>query len=146
MAAPSDFSARFMRVSRLFKSETERRLRKHGVHAGQEFVLACLWEEDGLAPGELARRIGVEAGTVTRALRRMTASGLVRRDRDDRDARRVRVWLTERGKALRTVVPDVTRRIEADAVARLSTRELATLVALLERVHDALTEARPKTG
>lgn len=138
----ADFSSRLARVSRLMKSESERRLAAHGVHAGQQFVLACLWEEDGLTPGDLAQRIGVEPGTVTRALRRMTAAGLVERRGDEADRRRVRVWLTARGRDLRDVLPAVTEGLDADAVSDLSAEESEQLLALLDRVHGGLSARR----
>src|SRR5690554_1035833 len=91
------FLARISLVSRRLKIEAQRRLAKHGVHSGQQFILGCLWERDGLTPGEIAARINVEAPTVTRAVRRMMASGLLRADADERDGRRVRIWLTQKG-------------------------------------------------
>ncbi|WP_197320113.1 MarR family winged helix-turn-helix transcriptional regulator [Saccharomonospora sp. NB11] len=133
------FLARMTLVSRRLRSEAGRRLAQHGVHAGQESVLACLWERDGLTPTEIATRVSVEAPTVTRAVRRMTDAGLVRVDSDDEDGRRVRVWLTRRGRALREVVPDVVDRLEADALTLLSEAERVRLLDMLARVEKALT-------
>src|SRR5580692_7637247 len=53
---------------------------RHGVHEGQQFVLRSLWAEDGLTPGEVARRLGLATPTVTRATTRMEAAGLLRRE------------------------------------------------------------------
>jgi DNA-binding MarR family transcriptional regulator len=39
----------------------------HGVRAGQQFILRTLWDEDGLTPGEIARRLGLPTPTVTKA-------------------------------------------------------------------------------
>jgi hypothetical protein len=47
-----------------------RRLAAHGVHAGQEYLLEALWQEDGLTIGELASRLGVEVPTVVRTAQR----------------------------------------------------------------------------
>jgi hypothetical protein len=44
MRGDDAFLTRIATVSRRLKSETERRLRAHGVHAGQQFVLGCLWD------------------------------------------------------------------------------------------------------
>ncbi len=75
-----------------------------GVRVGQDMVLLRLWQEDGLTPGELANRLKVEPGTVSKVLGRMEKAGLVTRRRDPEDARSFRVYLTERGKALREPV------------------------------------------
>ncbi|WFE56496.1 MarR family winged helix-turn-helix transcriptional regulator [Micromonospora sp. WMMD712] len=132
------FLSRIALVSRRLKSEAQRRLAQHGVHSGQQFVLGRLWERDGLTPGEIAAAINVEAPTVTRAIQRMVASGLLRVAGDQRDGRRVRVWLTPRGDQLRNVVPAITRGLEEDALALLSEQEQKTLDSLLERIGRAL--------
>lgn len=134
------FLARISLVSRRLKSEAQRRLAKHGVHSGQQFILGCLWERDGLTPGEIAARINVEAPTVTRAVRRMMASGLLRANADERDGRRVRIWLTQKGERLRHVVPEITHRLEEDALASLNESERKQLIDFLERIAAALDD------
>lgn len=140
----ADFSARFMRVSRALKKEAERRFSAHGVHAGQQFVLQCLWEEDGLSAGELAHRLGVEPGTITRALRRMGHAGLVERRRDEVDRRKVRAWLTDRGWELRSVIPEVSAQLDRDAVSQLDDAEAAQLFELLDRVQAGMHGSEPE--
>ncbi|EHR61236.1 MarR family winged helix-turn-helix transcriptional regulator [Saccharomonospora cyanea] len=139
------FLSRINLVSRRLRSEAQRRLVRHGVHSGQEFILGCLWERDGLTPGEIAARISVEAPTVTRAVRRMTDAGLVRVEADREDGRRVRVWLTRKGDALRRAVPEVTRALEADALTLLSEDERIQLLDMLDRIDRALA-SRPDRG
>lgn len=147
MDSAQDFWASWARLSRLSKSEAERRLGKVGLHAGQQFVLDCLWEEDGLTSGEIAGRIGIEAATLTRALRRMEAADLVVRKVDENDRRRVRTWLTPRAVTLREEVRAIMERLAEDAVALLSDEETKVLVGLLERVRISLSERHtPASG
>lgn len=121
-------------VSRAMKATVDRALSAHGVHAGQEFVLQCLWREDGVTPGELAKRIGVETPTITRAVQRMEASGLVKRRSDPTDARLVRVHLTDRGRELKEMIPPLLRSVVEEALMGLSEKERVSLEHLLERV------------
>jgi DNA-binding MarR family transcriptional regulator len=125
-------------VSRAVKAYLESRLLSHGVHAGQQFILLCLWREEGLTPGELAQRTGVETPTVTRAAQRMEAAGLVRRLPDPQDARLVRVYLTQRGQALQTLLPVVLRAATDEVLEGLSQEERAELVRLLSQVRKNL--------
>lgn len=76
-------------------------LDRHGLHLGQEFYLAQLWREDGVTSADLAARTGVSAPAVTKVVGGLERAGLVHRERDASDARLVRVWLTEAGRALR---------------------------------------------
>jgi MarR family transcriptional regulator, organic hydroperoxide resistance regulator len=138
-----EFLSRMSLVARRLKSEAQRRLARHGVHSGQQFILGCLWERDGITPGEIASIINVEAPTVTRAVQRMTTSGLVRVDADAEDGRRVRVWLTAEGDRLRGIVPAITHRLEEDALSALSADEREVLGDMLDRVARALAPGEP---
>lgn len=122
------------RASRAVKTSMQVALERHGVHAGQNFILERLWERDGQTPGEIAEAIGVEGPTVVRALQRMAAAGLVVRRRHATDGRQSAVHLTEAGARLRTQVPRLLRRVEDQALAEFSTTERAKLRELLGRL------------
>ena len=129
-----EFADALARVARGVKSAAGEAMRALGVHAGQNFVLEELWREDGLTPGELARRIGVDVSTVTRTAQRMEAAGLVARIPDHDDARLVRVFLSGRGRALRGELLPVLASVYAQALEELTPDQRATLIALLRQV------------
>lgn len=103
IAAPLDqqlcFSlyAASMAITRLYKPLLDRL----GLTYPQYLVLHALWEEDGRGIGAIAERLALESSTVTPLVQRLEAAGLLRRQRDPGDERRVRVHLTPRGAALR---------------------------------------------
>ncbi len=121
-------------LSRGMKARVDAALSEHGVRVGQHFVLEQLWREDGLTPGELAKRIGIETPTVTRAVQRMEAADLAQREPDLEDARLVRVRLTERGRELEGVVPEIMKRVWDEALEGFSEEEKAQLRQMMERV------------
>ena len=135
-----EFLAVLTSVSRAVKTHLESQLLAYGVHAGQQFILECLWREDGLTPGELAQRIGVETPTVTRAAQRMEVTGLVRRIPDPDDARLVRVYLTERGREVQTLLPALLHAATEEVLVGLKQEERTELVRLLKRVQKNLLE------
>lgn len=71
-----------------------------GITYPQYLVLNVLGEEDGRTIGAIAGRLSLESSTVTPAVKRMEAAGLVTRRRGEVDERQVRVWLTPAGRAL----------------------------------------------
>ncbi len=109
-------------------------LERHGVHAGQNYILERLWERDGQTPGEIAEAIGVEGPTVVRALQRMAAAGIVVRKKHPTDGRQSAIHLTPAGARLRTHLPRVLRQVEEQALAGFSNAERTQLLELLERL------------
>jgi DNA phosphorothioation-dependent restriction protein DptG len=132
-----EFADALTRAARSVKSAAGEAMRALGVHVGQNFILEELWQEDGLTPGELARRIGVDVSTVTRAAQRMEATGLVHRVADPTDARLVRVFLSERGRALQADLPAVLDEVYARALEGLTPGERSRLIQLLRKVDRA---------
>jgi len=135
-----EFLAVLTYASRAVKAHLESRLLAYNVHAGQQFILERLGLEDGLTPGELAQRIGVETPTVTRAAQRMEVTGLVRRIPDLDDARLVRVYLTERGREVQKLLPSVLRSATEEVLAGLTQDERVDLVRLLKHVQKNLVQ------
>ena len=91
---------------RAFTRELEARIESEGVSIGQWYFLRALWEQDGLTQRELSRRVGMMEPTTVTAVNAMEARGLVRRVRDARDRRKVKVVLTPRGRRLEVVPVD----------------------------------------
>jgi DNA-binding MarR family transcriptional regulator len=129
-----EFGDVLARVSRRVKGAAGEALRELGVHAGQNFLLGELALDDHLTPGELARRIGVDVSTITRAAQRMESAGLVHRVADAADARLVRVALTAEGRAVADRLPALLDDVYDRALEPLTADERRTLVRLLRRL------------
>ncbi|MFI0723378.1 MarR family winged helix-turn-helix transcriptional regulator [Streptomyces sp. NPDC021224] len=122
------------RTTKALRALAEEGMRRHGLHYGQHHLLAALWEQDGRTPGEVAARLHVTTPTVVKMADRMTASGLLERRRDERDARLVRLWLTDAGRALRGPVESERRELERQVTAGLTAAERDRLMAALGTV------------
>jgi DNA-binding MarR family transcriptional regulator len=135
------------KTSKALRGVVETAMRRHGLHAGQDLVLALLWERDGRTPGELAAALHVTTPTVVKAANRMTAAGLLTRRRDDRDNRLVGLWLTDAGRALQGPIEAERRRIEQTVTADLSEAEREQLMSALIRVQRSASDLlRPPPG
>jgi DNA-binding MarR family transcriptional regulator len=62
--------------------------------------MLVLWEKDELSVSELGERLGLDSGTLTPLLKRLEETGRVRRVRDQKDERVVRIVLTDAGREL----------------------------------------------
>ncbi|MBF0249154.1 MAG: MarR family transcriptional regulator [Alphaproteobacteria bacterium] len=109
-------------------------IERHGVSLAQWSAMVCLFEQDGLTQRELSDRVAVGGGTISRTIDRMERDGLVTRQPDEHDRRRVNVVLTEKswglfdtliGEAMPVVeraltgVTDEEERIAAQVLSRI---------------------------
>jgi DNA-binding MarR family transcriptional regulator len=129
-------------LARLMARALHREISAHGVVPGQFPVLLSLWEEDGLTQAELHQRTQVEQATMANTLQRMERDGLVVRRTDPADARRSRVHLTARARALEGVLIQSARHVNEIATSTLSAADRARFLTLLRRTISALDSAR----
>jgi DNA-binding MarR family transcriptional regulator len=78
-------------------------------------VLQHLNASGPLTVGEQAEHLGLRRNSVSELLQRLEAKGLIARIRDERDERRVLVWLTESG---RNVVSRIGQVLAPDLLAQ----------------------------
>jgi len=78
-----------------------------GLTYPQYLVMMLLWDRDERAVGEIGAALDLKSNTLTPLLKRLEESGFVRRRRDAKDERQVRVALTDKGKALKQEAADV---------------------------------------
>lgn len=82
----------------------------------------------------LAKDLGMDPASVTRALDRIEAKGLLRRERSTTDRRVVHLALTEEGRRVATQVPKVLTQVLNRHLAGFSHAECELLLSLLRRM------------
>jgi len=146
-AADRDAVAAARTVARLFPEVYRRYHWANRVHGGDLpvtrralEVLQHLSASGPLTVGEQAEHLGLRRNSASEMLQRLEAKGLVARVRDERDERRVLVWLTDAG---RDVVSRVGQVLAPDLIAQV----MATLTpeerAIVVRGFELLASADP---
>jgi len=117
-AVPNDRMAHLVKdATRALVRSLQTRLARHDVSFGHWTFLRILWETDGLTQRELSREAGVMEPTTFAALKAMESRGYIVRRQLAGNRRKVHIFLTTRGRALkRTLVP------LAEAVNRAAVR------------------------
>ena len=105
-----DVYAAHQAFGRLYKSH----LAPLGLTYSRYLVLLLLDPDRPMTVGEIGRALGLESNTLTPLLKRMQQDGLVTRQRDAEDERRVVVALTRAGSALQAKAREVPRCIVED--------------------------------
>src|SRR3954447_11692195 len=82
-------------------------LDKLGLTYPQYLVMLVLWQQDDVLVKSIGEQLFLDSGTLTPLLKRLEASSLVMRTRDETDERQVRITLTKEGRALKKKAQDI---------------------------------------
>lgn len=109
-----------------------------GLTHPQYLVMLALWQYAPLSVRRLSELLLLDPGTLSPLVKRLEASGYLRRERDAADERSLAITLTAKGRALRG---------EAEKIPPAVIERLGLPIENLQHLHAALTEviaaARP---
>jgi DNA-binding MarR family transcriptional regulator len=105
-------------------------------------VLTELHRNDGVTQQELANRLMLDKGWISRAVDRLVAGGLVERTPDDTDRRRVQLRLLPAGRARAAALEARLDSHAASLLGDLSPAEDCQLAAMLQQVLASLDRQR----
>lgn len=121
-------------LNRALRRNYDRQLKDFGLTPCQFEVLIILCEEDGILLSELGRRVSRDGPTITGVIDRMEKKVLVKRKRDSRDRRVVKVILTPKGKGMEEQLSLTKKQILEKITKNLSARELTLLDTVLVKM------------
>lgn len=124
--------------ARYVKRSLYARIARHGVRGGSWFVLRALWQRDGVTQRELAQRLGLMEPSVLEMLRAMERDGLVTRQRDEVDRRKVRIHVTPHARAMEPALMTIAEDVNTMMLTGLNASEEALLKLLLRKVRETL--------
>jgi DNA-binding MarR family transcriptional regulator len=123
---------------RAFSKILQSRISPHGVTIGQWYFLRVLWEEDGLTQRELSQRVGMMEPTTVTALNGMEKRGYVQRVRNVTDRRKVNIFLTDKGRALRARLLPHAAEVNRIAARALTPADIEKLRVILSAMKGSL--------
>lgn len=108
-----------------------------GITYPQYLVLLSLWEQDRQTVKELGENLFLDSGTLTPMLKRMESTGLITRNRDSNDERKVYITLTDEAIHLKEKAYCIPEHLYNESQ---STKEeylslLEQTKSLLQRIH-----------
>ena len=126
-------------ANRAMNREFSDRIARHGVTLGLWPFLRALWESDGLTQRELSEKVRMKGPTTVAALNKLEDKGLVRRQSNKNDARKINVFLTPEGrKTYRKVIPEV-ETVNRQVLSELTDKEQAAFKDMIRRMRNSVT-------
>lgn len=137
-----DAYIKLVRASETFTAWTGAVMEASELSASQFGVLEALLHRGPMHQHEIAKRLLKSGGNVTMVVDNLEKRGMVTRERDPDDRRRVTVRMTESGRdAIERVFPRVKETI-IEGMAALTPTEQATLADLCRKLGRAVAQRR----
>ena len=126
------------KIHRAIRKELDNKFKEFSITPPQFEVLLLLWAEDGLLLSELGRKLSRDGPTITGVVDRMEKKQLVKRTRDERDRRAIKIVLTLKGVRLKGKLTTLRNEIIDKTIGNFTRNELEQLEYLLTKIWDNL--------
>jgi DNA-binding MarR family transcriptional regulator len=126
------------RLVRLLRVSDRQAQAELGISGAQLFVLTELGKTPALSLNDLASRTLTDQSSVSVVVTRLVEAGLVTRDRDERDARRLVLHLTKSGRALLRKAPPVAQERLLNVFDRMPEEERRRFADTFETIIDSV--------
>jgi MarR family transcriptional regulator, transcriptional regulator for hemolysin len=125
---------------RALRMALDAKLVRYGITFRQWQVLAGLALEGEISQVKLAELIGVEGPTLVRILDRMEHKGWIKRNVSSRDRRQKLITPTKKVEGVWRKMTECAHGVRNNAVKGISTKDVANLRRLLEKIRENLDE------
>jgi DNA-binding MarR family transcriptional regulator len=146
-AVPDDRFAHLVKdAGRGLTRALQMRLTEHSVSFGHWTFLRILWVEDGLTQRELSERAGLMEPTTFSALKAMEQLGYVVRRQQPDSRKKVYVFLTDTGRALRDKLVPLAEEVNQIALDGIDTATIAAARdMLLKMIHNLAADEQKQS-
>lgn len=140
--APLNVLSQLWRVNHALEKLSRQMLVSIGVTGPQRLALRIIGHTPDLSATALARALRLDPSTVTGILRRLQEAGMLERTPDLQDARRVRLRLTEQGRAVDTRAQGTVEAAMTRTLEGMTPEARAAVVAFLDTFEKQLESER----
>ncbi len=125
-------------ISRMYNNEAV----NHDLTTTTGFILLNIDSHVGTPSTQIGPLLGMEATSLTRTINQLEQKGIIKRKKDQNDARVVRMMLTAKGKKKKEVSKKTVRDFNSIIAERYSTEELEHFHAMLEEITSLAIETK----
>jgi len=136
MEFESSIAYQFTQLATAYRNLTQKALNKIGLNSGQIFVLISLWKSDGQSQVNLAKNLRLTPPTINKMVKGLIANGFIACQKCESDSRTTRIYLTDKGRQIRSSVEEHWLEIQTDFFSSLTDTEKLMLLQLFEKLRE----------
>ena len=119
-----------------FETALGRYLKRYDLPLSQFYILRLQWSDVGNTQKDIAKRAFMSESVASQVVKKMEDRGLLRRKRDPKDSRVLRVSLTSAGEKIRTQIVTEGLQISARNAPIISREDMKTAIEVLQKVRE----------
>ncbi len=123
-----------------YRTCLEKAMSEIGLHSGQTFILILLWKADGQSQIELVNSLNLAPPTINKMVKSLMSGGFVECRKCDSDGRMMRVYLTAKGREIKSRAADQWNTLEARLYLNLTDTEKLILSQLFIKLKENLSK------
>jgi DNA-binding MarR family transcriptional regulator len=123
----------------VISKEIRRKVSKKGLTLPQLYVLTTIGLQGGMPPGKLGKELLVTKGNITPIVNHLERDGLVVREVDPKDRRKMWVRLTSKGEQIFGEILSAYEKEFVPLMSCLSQEELKHLSQLLKKMSEGIS-------
>ncbi|HVH56815.1 MAG TPA: MarR family transcriptional regulator [Vicinamibacterales bacterium] len=135
-----DFMRLLWHVEHGLQSTSKRMESTFGITGPQRLVLRVVSRRPGLSPGDIARIVHLHPSTITGILQRLEKKGLLRRERDRNDHRRIRLHSQAAARGFVAASTGTVESAVTNALTRVPTYRVRHAREVLSAIASALAD------
>ncbi len=131
-----DFHIRWAwcRIAKIY----DRKAAKYNGTMASGYVLLTIDPDNGTPSTKLGPMMGMEPRSLTRVLKSLEERGLIYREQDEKDKRKVNICLTEKGHDRRKISRDTVVGFNEKLRTHLTKRELVQFISTMGKINNLL--------
>ncbi|MBU7018523.1 MAG: MarR family transcriptional regulator [Theionarchaea archaeon] len=115
-------------------------LEKYRIGSGQFSFLMTLYRRDGITQEDLANLLHVDKATSARAVKNLEKEGYIARKEDAEDKRKYRVFVTEKGREIESMMKSISSEWTARLLSGFTEDEKESVTIFLEKMVKNISE------
>jgi len=108
----------------------------HDLTTTTGFILLQINKPEGVPSTSIGPALGMESTSLVRTLSALEEKGWIKRKKDAKDARRVMIVLTAKGKAKRDISRQAVKQFNDAVAARVGKQKLKIFKEVLEEINE----------
>jgi len=127
-------------IMKKMRSLFNKALLPFGITHSEIRILMMVYESKDCRQEDLISRLEVDRSNVGRSLKKLERMNYIGREKDQSDARRYRIYITEKGKNIRDRLLKIRDNIRENVVKSATIEEIEKLSKLLEKIDQNLSK------